>query len=842
MFSVTPKMLCCTCSTTTRETVASVSEFIATWLATRTLNLEAWMEVKKYLPFLFIKSSECQTESSDDLAKKTSNVATCSRKLCTPQRPDLIHADCSSPSGCHDQLVDLLSLSVVQLIFAAESWKNNDSVAGIRRELHNADLIPLYVMGRMGCVDQVIAHTASKCLTAIIVGDTQRKLLIQLLQSLSRTRPPSPSPSSRSQEPENRKHEPVFVSLSSDNWPTFAFNGCTVLKGLLQIWCKPPEAGDVWATAPFSTHPGMKLLASWLPALLHVFLQQPVGLHLVPFLSVMGKMVVADHHAVVSVLSPHLKTIADLLGTDAHPAVKKKVIGLLRKILAQPACSPTMLLSIGQSLIHQSHQVSALQHCLSVGPAESSDQPFAHEEQLTVQRKCITLLLSLVESGLQILCNNYDQRQSINRGNKQDIENPEKSDEFDITNGPHSKRVKLSNDNNEVSKDHHQYSHEQPIKHHDRNLLPIETRYLQGNSLGSNQKPSVVDDTALAKMIVSAIEQATSCLPEFHASTPPRVLCRTLLQCVGEEDDVCVDTLWLTARAHVHFQRLQTLHRDNSPFNLLASNPLVEVIATKITPNHMFAGLLDLIGYDHEVLLDWLTAQETAFLEYFLQYLKQVPSNWSDFVTAWCGASTSHQSRTMLQEVIDYRDANSGSRSNTPASPKLHHSLPVETPREKSPLHTIIAGSESENGTEEDTNESDRIEDAMDCLIRLSLKIEALSEKGVLPYPAGPLLSRLAEMENLYEASAPPAQETDGKIDFEGEGDYVHVQETQQSKDEDGSGGCGHEGKGRMMEGRGIDVSGTGWKTEAQNTTGTTSGEHLSALDMLCAYSGDSDG
>ncbi|XP_077864457.1 uncharacterized protein LOC144349975 [Saccoglossus kowalevskii] len=51
-------------------------------------------------------------------------------------------------------------------------------------------------------------------------------------------------------------------------------------------------------------------------------------------------------------------------------------------------------------------------------------------------------------------------------------------------------------------------------------------------------------------------------------------------------------------------------------------------------PHQIFIAFLQMISFDHSVLLDWLISEETEFLEYFLKYLKFLVHDWKGFLRA----------------------------------------------------------------------------------------------------------------------------------------------------------------------------------------------------------------
>ena len=51
-----------------------------------------------------------------------------------------------------------------------------------------------------------------------------------------------------------------------------------------------------------------------------------------------------------------------------------------------------------------------------------------------------------------------------------------------------------------------------------------------------------------------------------------------------------------------------------------------------LSPHLLFADMSRLLSFDHSVLLDWLSSNETQFLLYYLKYLKYLASDFQAYL------------------------------------------------------------------------------------------------------------------------------------------------------------------------------------------------------------------
>lgn len=125
------------------------------------------------------------------------------------------------------------------------------------------------------------------------------------------------------------------------------------------------------------------------------------------------------------------------------------------------------------------------------------------------------------------------------------------------------------------------------------------------------------------------------------------------------------------------------------------------MLLEQLSPHAVFIGFLQVVGFDHLLLLDLLIGNETSFLAYLCQYLRHLTSHRHAFV-ATCRR---------------------------------------------------IAADEDGDEDDDDGEGEEGIEDRVhDVLRRLHDTIERLDRKGLFPYRAKPLLTL------LLQAMAPPAE------------------------------------------------------------------------------------
>ncbi|KAG0437444.1 hypothetical protein HPB47_017447 [Ixodes persulcatus] len=120
-----------------------------------------------------------------------------------------------------------------------------------------------------------------------------------------------------------------------------------------------------------------------------------------------------------------------------------------------------------------------------------------------------------------------------------------------------------------------------------------------------------------------------------------------------------------------------------------------------LNPHLLFLHFLTSLGNDHTTLVDLVTSDETCALLYFVRYLKLVLSDWDAFLA----------SHKCFENSI---------RAN-------------------------------EFTAEDTTAVTDR---TMAVLIRLRMKLERMSQKGLVPFNVGPLLRLIERCESLYEEAS----------------------------------------------------------------------------------------
>jgi len=123
----------------------------------------------------------------------------------------------------------------------------------------------------------------------------------------------------------------------------------------------------------------------------------------------------------------------------------------------------------------------------------------------------------------------------------------------------------------------------------------------------------------------------------------------------------------------------------------------------------LFSAFLEFIAFDHSVLLDLLISEETAFLAYFIKYLRRLKTNFASFLM-------------MSRECMDSGDDELG--------------------EEEAEKNLRIKGSGDKMRPP-----SKWARRLLEALFRLSLSIRKLHSKGLFPYNATALLRALSAVE-----------------------------------------------------------------------------------------------
>ncbi|CAM9895209.1 unnamed protein product [Choristocarpus tenellus] len=119
-------------------------------------------------------------------------------------------------------------------------------------------------------------------------------------------------------------------------------------------------------------------------------------------------------------------------------------------------------------------------------------------------------------------------------------------------------------------------------------------------------------------------------------------------------------------------------------------------------PATMFAALLKEVGFDHELLLDWLISPETRFLTYLTGFLKMVVGDWPGFVVHTVGVA-----------------------------------IP---PNDEGDEEVVLSGMEAEG-----------VSKVMSCLAGLSSSAGRLQGRGLTPFNLMPLLQRMDRVLELFD-------------------------------------------------------------------------------------------
>lgn len=218
-------------------------------------------------------------------------------------------------------------------------------------------------------------------------------------------------------------------------------------------------------------------------------------------------------------------------------------------------------------------------------------------------------------------------------------------------------------------------------------------------------KRCIVGDTRMLRLVLLTVFKA-SLLHVQGRSTVATALYRTLAwmsskakkqdwtqeniitEIFLEQDDQLLECLLLLLLLHLKLSKASPTSESSTAHGQ----------AVIPSPHTMFLLFLRSLCYDHSALIDLLTSSETCALFYFVRYLKIVTSDWSGFLAAHAHLNTSSPHDSELSTVDEFH-----------------------------------------------------VDNSMAVLIRLTLKLERMSEQALIPFNVKPLLKLLKKCENLYE-------------------------------------------------------------------------------------------
>nr|XP_054754361.1 uncharacterized protein LOC129260402 [Lytechinus pictus] len=116
---------------------------------------------------------------------------------------------------------------------------------------------------------------------------------------------------------------------------------------------------------------------------------------------------------------------------------------------------------------------------------------------------------------------------------------------------------------------------------------------------------------------------------------------RWIFEIFGDQDDTLIEIMLilfnisLSAQTHLEKESDES-YKSESRGEI--SDPENKIPAEKsgciLDAHHIFVSFLDHMSWDNSILLDLLISTETEFLEYFIRYLRFVTNNWKGFVQA----------------------------------------------------------------------------------------------------------------------------------------------------------------------------------------------------------------
>eukprot|EP01124_Arcella_intermedia_P013192 TRINITY_DN1960_c0_g1_i1.p1 TRINITY_DN1960_c0_g1~~TRINITY_DN1960_c0_g1_i1.p1 ORF type:complete len:556 (+),score=151.48 TRINITY_DN1960_c0_g1_i1:47-1669(+) len=185
----------------------------------------------------------------------------------------------------------------------------------------------------------------------------------------------------------------------------------------------------------------------------------------------------------------------------------------------------------------------------------------------------------------------------------------------------------------------------------------------------------------------------------------PKSLISSFFQIYQEQDDLLISMMQKLLNI------FKFLHKDTIRWKIDTS--FHSFFESTFSPHIIFDEFLSVVSYDHMVLLDFLISTETSFLEYFLNYLTFLKSDYTQFV-----------------KTLEHQDGNT--------LLQLSHSI------QQFSMEVIIQG-------DEEIKPETEVDVVITTLIRLKFSMEKLIEQKLFPYNASPLLHKIGAIEDLYE-------------------------------------------------------------------------------------------
>ncbi|XP_041465107.1 uncharacterized protein LOC121415829 isoform X1 [Lytechinus variegatus] len=114
---------------------------------------------------------------------------------------------------------------------------------------------------------------------------------------------------------------------------------------------------------------------------------------------------------------------------------------------------------------------------------------------------------------------------------------------------------------------------------------------------------------------------------------------RWIFEIFGDQDDTLIEIMLILLKISLSAQTHLEEESDESSYSESRGeigDPENKIPAEKsgciLDAHHIFVSFLDHMSWDNSILLDLLISTETEFLEYFIRYLRFVTNNWQGFV------------------------------------------------------------------------------------------------------------------------------------------------------------------------------------------------------------------
>ena len=205
-----------------------------------------------------------------------------------------------------------------------------------------------------------------------------------------------------------------------------------------------------------------------------------------------------------------------------------------------------------------------------------------------------------------------------------------------------------------------------------------------------------------------------------------------------------------------------------------------------IQPHQQFLLFLDNTGFDETFLLDLLISPETSFLSYFTQYLKAIPSEWTEFVKT----HAEYRRHAAFNDELEYEEYMFKERAVNKQGQKITLFQEGEPQNKKTEGLTLLQQYDDDDDDDDDDDHNNDLDeeergcvdniskysskdlvdqiDSQECdlpimnmnkwldktmtaLIRVRLRMEKYTGSDVIQYNPKVLIHMIEEVEELYE-------------------------------------------------------------------------------------------